>query len=67
MRRQNTSFYSIRGLEKLCYIIGFPSLLAYGGYVLYKKNVSEADERANYIKGIEDKYLEKHSGNLIKL
>jgi hypothetical protein len=41
--------------------------MAYGGYQVYKKNVNEADERAKLIQDIEEKYLEKHVGNLVKL
>jgi hypothetical protein len=46
MRRQSQSFWSIRGFEKLIYLIGMPCLVGYGGYQIYRKNVAEAEERA---------------------
>lgn len=67
MRRQPKSFLTPRGLEKLSYLIGIPSLMLYGGYLVYKKNMSEAEERAIRTEQIEAKYLDQHSGNLIKL
>jgi hypothetical protein len=30
-------FYSLKTLEKLFYLAGVPTLLAYSGYTLYKK------------------------------
>ena len=44
--RRSPSFYSLRGLEKLTYILGIPCIMLYGGYSIYRKNVSELDERA---------------------
>ncbi len=42
-------------------------LMMYGGYCIYKKNVSEIDERAMRVKKIEEKYLTQHADNVIKL
>ena len=39
----------------------------YGGWVIYKKGVLDADARADQVKRIENKYLDKHSDNMIKL
>jgi hypothetical protein len=46
MRRQATSFWSIRGIEKLIYLVGMPAMCGFGAYQIYKKNVLEAEERA---------------------
>ena len=65
MRRQSQSFWSIRGFEKLIYLIGMPSLVSYGGYQIYRKNVAEAEERAQRLKLTEEKFLS--NSNIVKL
>ena len=65
MRRQSQSFWSIRGFEKLIYLIGMPCLVGYGGYQIYRKNVAEAEERAWRLKKTEEKFLS--NSNIVKL
>lgn len=65
MKRQ--SLFSFRGLEKLTYLVGIPALFTYGGYMIYQKNVVEAEERALQLKKTEDKYITKNKSNMLKL
>lgn len=67
MRRQQHSFWSFRGAEKLFYIVGIPMMVSYGGYLVYKKEVAAATERAERLKATENKYLSSNLNNLIKL
>ena len=41
--------------------------MCYGGYLIYKKNVMEAESRANRVNKIEEKYLSKNKDNILKL
>jgi hypothetical protein len=54
-------------LEKLVYLCGVPGLMLYGGYLIYRKNVVEADQRAERVTRIEEKYLSKNKENILKL
>ena len=58
---------SLNHLEKLTYAGMMSGLLVGGGWTIYKKNVLLADERAEQIKKIENKFLQKHPENMIKL
>ena len=58
---------SLNHLEKLTYLGMMSGLLIGGGWTIYKKNVLLADERAEQIKKIENKFLAKHPENMIKL
>lgn len=61
------AFLNFSGIEKLCYIVAIPSVLAYGGFAIYKKNFLDLERRGEQIKAVEDKYLPRHRGNLVKL
>ena len=58
--------YSIKNLEKLGYLVGVPSLLAYSGYTLYHKAKSSDKERSDQILKMEAKYLNDPS-KVVKL
>ena len=60
------SWFSLKGLEKLTYIVGVPGAALYGGWCIYKKEVVEAGNREQQVKRIENKFIEKHD-NLLKL
>jgi len=57
----------MRGAEKLVYLCGVPALVLYGGYLMYKKNVAEAEQRSERVIKTEEKYLATHKENMIKL
>ena len=61
------SFMSLRGIEKLCYLVAIPSILCYGGFAIYKKNFFEYEKRGLYIKKVEEKFLPLNKTNMIKL
>lgn len=61
------AFLNYKGIEKLCYLIAIPSVLAYGGFAIYKKNFLDSERRGQQIKRVENKYLPDNRGNLIKL
>jgi hypothetical protein len=54
------AWFSLRGIEKLTYLIGIPSAAMYGGWRIYQKEVIELEQREKRIKSIEDKYLDKN-------
>jgi hypothetical protein len=54
-------------MEKLVYLCGIPAIVMYGGYLIYKKNVAEAESRAERVIKTEEKYLAKHKENMMKL
>lgn len=41
--------------------------MAWGGYLIYKKNLAEGDERAERVQNIEKRYLATHTENMVKL
>jgi hypothetical protein len=65
--RRAPSFFTIKGIEKLIYLVGVPVLIMYGGFKIYKKNLVEGDERALRIEKVETKYLQKNASNMVKL
>jgi hypothetical protein len=60
-------FLTLKGIEKLAYLVVVPSVLAYGGYAIYKKNFLESELRGKHIKTVQEKYLPTNSDNLVKL
>jgi hypothetical protein len=44
---------TLKGLEKLTYLVLVPSVLAYGGFAIYKKNFLESEVRGQHIKMVE--------------
>jgi len=64
MRRPKSK---VRALEKLAYLFGIPCLMAFGGFTIYKRNVMQADERAEKLKIVEDKFCSQNKENMIKL
>ena len=58
---------TLRGFEKLSYLIVIPSVLAYGGFAIYKKNFLESEVRGRKIKMVEEKFLPANRTNLVKL
>lgn len=61
------SFMTLKGLEKLTYLVLVPSVLAYGAFAIYKKNFLESEVRGQHIKMVEEKYIPENRANLIKL
>lgn len=57
----------LRTLEKLAYVIGIPSGMAFGGWTIYRKNVLEAEERAERLRKVEEKFCSANPENMIKL
>ena len=57
----------LRHFEKLAYLFGVPVLMAAGGFTIYKKNIMEADERAERLRKVEEKFLSENPDNMIKL
>ena len=57
----------IRQLEKLAYVAAIPSVMAIGAYAIYNKNVLQADERAERLRKVEEKFLSAYPENMIKL
>ena len=58
---------SLKHIEKLTYLGMMSGLILGGGWTIYKKNVLLADERAEQIKKIENKFLSKNPENMVKL
>lgn len=42
-------------------------MVCYGGYLVYKKAIAEAEERAERLKATEAKYLKANADRLVKL
>ena len=57
----------LRSLEKMIYLLGLPSIMLMGGYAIYNKNVLQAEERAERLRKIEEKFLTANPENMIKL
>lgn len=57
----------LRAFEKMVYLLGLPCIMMLGGYTIYNKNVLQADERAEKLKKIEEKYLAANPENMVKL
>lgn len=65
MQRANKS--KLRAFEKMAYLFGIPVVAMLGGYAIYNKNVLQADERAEKLRRVEEKYLAANPENMIKL
>ena len=65
MHRANKS--KLRAFEKMAYLLGIPVVAMLGGYAIYNKNVLQADERAEKLRRVEEKYLAANPENMIKL
>ena len=57
----------LRALEKMAYLFGVPFVMMLGGYTIYNKNVLQADERAERLRKVEEKFLSANPENMIKL
>ena len=57
----------LRALEKMAYLVGVPCCLMLGAYTIYRKNVLEAEERAEKLRLTEEKYLARNPDNMVKL
>lgn len=51
----------------MIYLLGVPVLMIFGGSLIYKKNNSEFQDKADRIKKIEENYLAKHPENMVKI
>lgn len=51
----------------MIYLLGLPSIMMMGGYAIYNKNVLQAEERAEKLRKIEEKFLAANPENMIKL
>ena len=51
----------------MIYLLGVPVLIIFGGSLIYKKNNSEFQDKADRIKKIEENYLAKHPENMVKI
>lgn len=49
--------YSLRTIEKMAYLAGIPTVIAYVGYSLYFKSRQMEDERKDQLLRMEEKYL----------
>ena len=61
------SNWSLKSIEKLAYLVVTSGMALGGGWTIYRKNVLEAEQKAERIKKIETKYLRKNPDNMIKL
>ena len=61
------SRWTLKGIEKAAYLVSMGGVALGGGFVIYRKNVLEAESRAEQIKKTETKYLKKNPENMIKL
>ena len=57
--------WSLKKLEKLAYLITISGVTCGGGWLIYRKNVLEAEEKAEWVKKIEKKYLKRNPENMI--
>lgn len=57
----------VRAFEKMAYLAGIPIAMVIGGFTIYRKNVLQADERAEKLRKVEDKFLAANPENMIKL
>jgi hypothetical protein len=44
-----------------------PTIFAFGGYQIYRKNAHEAEERVKRVTRAEKRYIDKNPDNMIKL
>ena len=51
----------------MAYLFGIPFAIMLGGYTIYNKNVLQADERAEKLRQVEEKFLTANPENMIKL
>ena len=51
----------------MAYLFGIPFVMMLGGYAIYNKNVLQADERAEKLRKVEEKFLAANPENMIKL
>lgn len=60
------TFLSAQGLEKFFYVSAIPILALFGGYQIYKRNLTIGEVKADKIKKVEEKYVTGND-NIIKL
>ena len=52
--------WSFKRIEKLTYLLSMSGLALGGGWMIYRKNVLQAEERAEQVSKVENKYLKKN-------
>lgn len=57
----------LRQLEKFAYIVGLPITCALGGYTIYNRNVRQAEEKAQKLREVEERFLAANKDNMVKL
>ena len=57
----------IRALEKTLYLLGIPIVMALGAFKVYSKNILQADERAEKLREIEERFIAANPENMLKL
>ena len=61
------SRWTLKSIEKTAYLLSLGGVALGGGWVIYRKNVLEAESRAEQIKKTETKYLKRNPDNMVKL
>ena len=61
------SKWSLKSIEKAAYLLSLGGVGLGGGFVIYRKNVLQAESRAEQIKKTETKYLKRNPDNMVKL
>jgi hypothetical protein len=59
--------WSLRTLEKLSYIVGIPTLLAFSGFTLYQRAALQDQERKDMLIQMETKYVVDNKDKVVKL
>ena len=61
------SKWTLKSIEKAAYLLSLGGVALGGGFVIYRKNVLQAESRAEQIKKTETKYLKRNPDNMVKL